>query len=322
MSGNSSITALRPDKLVCEAPELQSFPIEPEQTPAAEQSICDRKQPGLAFEPSSEISSELRQLQKLPLSSRIGCITHKFLGLPFKADPLGEGFDASVDRDPMFRFDAHDCMTMIEHVMALASSSTGESFLDRLTEIRYRSATALYGFRLHFVSADWIPENSKNGFIKEITQTIGRGAVSTVSASIDRRSWVWNSKRLNALQKMQALGPLFVSGKYDAEYVEMDYIPTSAFFMSDPSESADRPNPVDLLPEVSIMLMIDDQKDIDKIGVIVRHMALLFKPKGGEPYIVHGSDRRGEIFEEPFLSYISSQEPYRAGVALFEILEK
>jgi len=320
MGENSSIITLR---LACEEPVYNPFPENNDQKSGiVDRDLCASKSSEFAFDATSGMDSELKALSELPLKSRLACITKRFIGLPYKLDPLGEGIDASVDKDPTFRFDAHDCMTMIEHVMALGSAKSSHSFMDRLTEIRYRSALIAYGFRLHFVSADWIPENTENGFIREITHAIGGDSVKTVSAEIDRSGWISSKKDLNPVQKALALGSLFVTGKYGTEYVTMDYIPTSAFFMSDPDCLATPINPVDLLPEVSLMLMIDDQKDIDRIGVIVRHMALLFNPKGEEPFIVHGSSRRGEIYAESFLTYISSQAPYRAGVALFEILDK
>ena len=317
------ITSINTSDMVCKSPDLQSFPVEPDPELTMEQSICAPARAGLAFEATSEMDGQLMRLSKLPLTERIECIAHKFLGLPYKIDPLGEGPNASVDPDPMYRFDAHDCMTMVEHVIALASAKSSAIFMDHLSKIRYRDAKVSYGSRLHFVSVDWLPENIKNGFVREITHEVGGKAVSSVHAKIDRVRWVWNNTNLKTLEnKLKTLTPLFAAGKNVSEYTEMDYIPISAFFMSDPNYTTDGIDPVELLPEVSLMLMIDDQKDVDRIGVIVRHMALLFKPRGEEPFMVHGSSRRGEIYAESFLDYIASQEPYRAGVAIFEILDK
>ncbi len=308
---------------VLSPPAERSAPVSPRSLPRS--ALCTRPEEADAFVPDSGMDAELAALQRLPLSMRVECISRRFVGLPYRLDPCGEGHGAIVDPDPPFRFDAHDCMTMAEHVLALAFTDTFEHFLGNLQDIRYRGGQACYGCRLHFVSADWMPENERNGFIRDITQRVGGPATRTVEAEIDHLEWIRKRTDLVGDPKIAAFSDFLMLGAAP-QLVTVNYIPIPAFFECHTEFGIMHEEMVARLPEASILLMIDDQEDIDRIGVIVRHMALLFVPRDddggiGEPFIRHGSSRHGEIYDEPLLDYLISQRPYRAGVAILEITD-
>ena len=56
--------------------------------------------------------------RNLPLAERIDRVSESMLGHPYVNDPLGEG--RGVDRDPPVRYDAYDCLTFVEEVLALS----------------------------------------------------------------------------------------------------------------------------------------------------------------------------------------------------------
>ena len=72
-----------------------------------------------------------------------------------------------------------DCMTLVENTTALAWSVkhrlTFGEYASVLKEMRYRNsgnATLDYTDRLHY-TADWIYENEKKGYLKDVTKEIG-----------------------------------------------------------------------------------------------------------------------------------------------------
>ena len=72
-----------------------------------------------------------------------------------------------------------DCMTLVENTTALAWSVkhrlTFDGYASVLKEMRYRNsgnATLDYTDRLHY-TADWIYENEKKGYLKDVTKEIG-----------------------------------------------------------------------------------------------------------------------------------------------------
>lgn len=308
-------------EILLSPPAERSAPVGSRSLPPA--ALCARPEGADAFVPDSGMDAALAALQRLPLAARVECISRRFVGLPYRLDPCGEGHGAIVDPDPPFRFDAHDCMTMAEHVLALAFADSFGDFLGNLQEIRYRGAHVCYGCRLHFLSADWMPENERNGFIRNITQRIGGPATRTVEAEIDHLEWIRKRTDLAGDPKIAAFSDFLMLGAA-AQLVRVNFIPIPAFFECHAEFGIMHEEMIARLPEASILLMIDDQEDIDRIGVIVRHMALLFVPRSadgsiGEPFIRHGSSRHGEIYDEPLLDYLISQRPYRAGVAILEI---
>lgn len=275
-----------------------------------------------------EFSYLLWRLGKMDYIERMNCVSKSLQGSEFVADPLGEGDAGLVDPDPLYDLEAHDCMTYVEHVMALSAGSESFSgFLSELNDIRYYSGMNAFGFRKHFVSADWIPSNASEGRIRDITHNIGEELTESMSIVIDRAGWVLNRNDLSFFQKTSALADLEEIDKDMPEEVTVDYIPISAFFTRRGGRVRPREGIIDELPEVSIALMVRKYESASSIGVMIAHMGLLIVPEledgsRGRPIYSHSSQRCGMVTEEPFLPYILSQEAWRAGVVILEILER
>src|SRR5690606_32543867 len=56
----------------------------------------------------------------MSLPERVDKLSSIFLGSDYVGDPLGEGESGVYDRDPLYRFDAFDCTTYVETVLALS----------------------------------------------------------------------------------------------------------------------------------------------------------------------------------------------------------
>ncbi|PVX50764.1 uncharacterized protein DUF1460 [Balneicella halophila] len=110
-----------------------------------------------------------------PAEDVIEC-AKSFIDVPYKASTLEVGDDFY----PVINFEAFDCTTFVENVLVLASldSLTEDSFVQKLTEFRYRSGKPLgYSSRLHYFS-EWVQVNQDKGLIEDITQKLGGVSVT------------------------------------------------------------------------------------------------------------------------------------------------
>jgi N-acetylmuramoyl-L-alanine amidase-like len=140
---------------------------------------------------NTQIQEELRRIhqQAASLPQRVEAISELFLGVPYKLGALGEGPGGEFDRDPMIRFDAFDCTTFVETVMALALNSDLDRATRTLQKIRYKDGQIGYATRNHFIELDWVPNNVRTGYLRDITSDVaGRDAVK-VHKAISKRRW-------------------------------------------------------------------------------------------------------------------------------------
>ncbi len=114
-----------------------------------------------------------------------------FLGKPYDSSgPLGEGITGLYDRDPLYRFDAFDCTTFVETLIALANSSDKQTFSRVMNEVRYKEGKVSYLNRNHIISQSWIPNNIDNSLIKRSTSYFSDQYLQFGSSIIDLANWL------------------------------------------------------------------------------------------------------------------------------------
>lgn len=188
---------------------------------------------------------------------RFGSLEEKFLGISelfkgaaYGASPLGEGGGA-YDSDPLYRFDTFDCTTFIETVLALASSETKRQFLHHITKIRYLDGKAQFIFRKHFIAADWLEDNQRLGYLKNVTGEINPQSLKTARVSIDKLKW-YQVSHPKELKNFKGAGLSAV------QKVATSYLPTESFFQIQPK---DLPTVKDLTQK---LLQLEKQSIEDK----------------------------------------------------------
>ncbi len=92
------------------------------------------------------------------LSNRIRFFSGQFLGKPYLLGPTGEGYLDTLEPKPLVNTDSLDCVTFIEHVLALSRSATLDSLFGTLQRIRYFDGKIAYRFRKHYFVEDWLGE--------------------------------------------------------------------------------------------------------------------------------------------------------------------
>jgi hypothetical protein len=129
-----------------------------------------------------------QQQAKPDLRQRIAELARKNIGQPYELYLLGEFPYETYDSQPLFNLEKSDCVVFVEHVYAMALSSSWEEFFWMLQRIRYQDGVIGTATRNHYTEADWNVSN--RWLVQDITASLaGTGAVS-YSMQIDRKAFL------------------------------------------------------------------------------------------------------------------------------------
>ena len=132
-----------------------------------------------------EVDAYLRGLHAAEPSfaGRVIDIAQRSVGTPYQGDPLGEGSSGKTDQDPLMDLTRTDCVTFVEQTIALASSVSYVDALVNLQRIRYHGPAVAFEHRNHFMTADWVVNNT---FCRPISAELGVTPVK-VTRTIGRK---------------------------------------------------------------------------------------------------------------------------------------
>ncbi len=203
-----------------------------------------------------------------------------FLGMPYMVSPLGEG--ALPDDGPLIRYDAFDCTTFVETVLA-----NGDT--DCMNQIRYRDGEIGFLTRNHFIECDWLVNNVD--FVQNVSAMYAPTDVRHVV--IDKAEWFRVVHGIDV-----DIAPMTV---------DLEYIPYKYVHLVD----IDKP---------MIVLFVTDKPDFrDKIGtdLAVVHMGF-WLPNG---MLRHASSNRGAVVDVDMAKYMAQRmkDKTNIGIALVEI---
>lgn len=132
-------------------------------------------------------------LKPYGLLERIDFFSRYFLGKPYLAGALGEGFAGEFDQSPLYRDDAFDCLTYVNTVMALAKAHDITHFKSLIKQINYYEGQVRYENRFHFMCQDWNRMNAQQNFVQDITQewldNNNQPVMVWSEALINKRNW-------------------------------------------------------------------------------------------------------------------------------------
>jgi D-alanyl-D-alanine carboxypeptidase/D-alanyl-D-alanine-endopeptidase (penicillin-binding protein 4) len=101
------------------------------------------------------------------LEARLEQISQRFLGRPYLECPLGGGPDLAEEL--RITLEGFDCVTYVEHVVALACSKTLNEFVSKVRRIRYEAGEIDWSRRNHYMT-DWARNNEAEGFFANLTK--------------------------------------------------------------------------------------------------------------------------------------------------------
>ncbi|HHH11103.1 MAG TPA: DUF1460 domain-containing protein, partial [Sorangium sp.] len=135
--------------------------------------------------------------------ARLAAVSALFLGERYQLSPLGEGEDGAVDTDPVVRYDAFDCVTYVEEVMALSWYPTPRQSTRQLQQVRYAHGEISYAHRNHIMMAQWIPQNIAAGFVRDITAQVAPQKVRQARLKLDQAAFESTQGRALVLSPQQ-----------------------------------------------------------------------------------------------------------------------
>lgn len=229
--------------------------------------------------------------------SRVAKTAARFLGVPYKLGPLGEGPGGEYDRGPLMNVKEFDCTTFVEHVMAFALSADAGGVSATLQKIRYKNGVVGYETRNHFTEADWVPNNVAAGFLRDVTREIGGAKTMTASKTVRKAAWYAQKKasdlrgfdgdtaedREARAKRWRALGAGFAD-----QTVSLDYLP-----------AADLPELLASIPSGTVANVVREPRD-DKETMISHQLFIVDGPAG--KLVRHAASKK-EVLDVPALDY-------------------
>ena len=182
----------------------------------------------------------------------------------------------------MIRFDAFDCTTFVETVLADGNK-------DRLNKVRYKDGNVGFLARNHFIETDWLVNNS------DVVQNVSSKYARTEKRHviIDKSNW---------FKTVHGIDVDFAPVAIDIEYVPFKYIY---------DVKIERP--------LVVLFITDNQKIRDTIGtdLAVVHMGF-WLPNG---MLRHASSERGAVVDVNMADYVAQRMKNKEnlGMALVEI---
>lgn len=245
--------------------------------------------------PQQEQAVPLEQFLQLAEGDRLLSVSETFLGVPYVFSPLGEG--EGVDPDPLIRFDAVDCLTFVEQVMAIASTPEPSGLTEHLSAIRYRD-TVDYEARNHLMEADWIPNNVNKGFLVDVTHQYGGDAVMTDFKRLTANTWKSRSSKRLALPETR-----HVQGQFPIHYIPLEKAPPI----------------LAKVPSGTLLMVVREERET--MPTRVTHLGFLIQKK--RLVLRHASKSFGKVVDEDFASFLARNRRYEkwkvVGFSLFQV---
>jgi hypothetical protein len=223
----------------------------------------------------------------------------RFLGITYVLGPLGEGPDGEFDRGPLVNFNGLDCTTFVEEAMATAMGGKGTPDMDLLRRIRYKDGVISYQTRNHFTELDWLPNNIKAGFLRDITAQVAGTRTGVARKTISKKAW-YRAKTLADLKgfageapeqqqarlaRLRALGDSMPDAQASIAYVPL----------------ADLPALLDRIPSGTVVAMVREDRP-DK-PTLVSHQFFIFDGPNGK--IIRHAAFGKQVMDVPAAQYIA-----------------
>jgi hypothetical protein len=239
------------------------------------------------------VQERVAPLKAVPWPQRLAVAAGGFLGSRYLLSPLGEG--EGVDPDPLLRFDAFDCLTLVEESLALGLAADEAGLLPTLSALRYEGAPA-WNHRLHVMESQWLPAQVRRGHLADVTRRYGGAATRRVVKEITARTWEAPLGRSLHLPMED-----WTIGRYPLELI--------------PAAEAVRA----LAAAPSGLVVVVVRPDSPALVTRITHTAILLQTPAG-PALRHASSLRGRVVDEPLQGFLDRARRHGAveGLAVYE----
>ena len=221
------------------------------------------------------------------LTARLEYFSRIMKGTPYKLGPMGESYLDSIENKPLVYMDSVDCVTYLEHALAMAISPNENEIFNTLQKIRYRGGSIGYVNRKHYLLADWVGEGTFARPMKIQGDTV-------VFRTMPKQSF-FKAKKI----------------KYESPDAPMElrYLPYDRAV-----EMASRPYEGPLMVTGVAFVANMDNLDATHTGFVV------FR-NGEKPLLRHAAYKK-QVLELPLVDYLKSRSKAKLpGITLFEFLK-
>lgn len=218
---------------------------------------------------------------------RLEFFSSALIGKPYLLGPMGESYIDSIEPKPLVNLDSVDCVTYVEHALALTRATHEDSIFTTLQQIRYFNGKINYLSRKHYMLVDWVGEG-------KYAKAIRMPGDTTIFRTMPKRDF-FKAKKLNfGLDKNS----------------EINYLPyhKALQWASLPYEGE---------AKVMGVAFIGASEKID-----ATHTGFVVLRTGETPKLRHASSLRKKVVEQPFLEYLQSRKGKLPGVTFFEFVVK
>lgn len=223
------------------------------------------------------------------------------LGRPYVSDPLGEG--GGIDPDPIARYDAFDCLTFTEEVLALALAGDPIQASQIRKDLRYGPENAIsYLNRRHFMELQWIPGVIRDGWLRDATSEYGD--VVLLEKTVTSETWrSWQPRKRFA----------HTDEELPKGQMRLEVLP-----LATAREVANRIRPG------SVVLTV--RTDRPSIPIWVTHVSLVVPDPSGKPQLRHatkiGEGGTRDHSLDWYLQHLESYSNWRVlGISILEPVE-
>ncbi len=218
------------------------------------------------------------------LQARLDFFSQRLKGRPYVLGPLGEGRAADLEKGPLMNLAAFDCVTYIEHVMALAYAANAQDVFDLLQDIRYRKGHVDYRDRNHYFVEDWIRNNAAR------VALLGMPGDTTEMRTMDKKKFFASKGMEYAANNPSTRVP----------YLPMD---KAIAWAKTPWTGADTVLGIGFVANFP--------------GICVTHTGFVIARKGQLPVLRHASQLQKQTTEQPLAEYLESRKGKSPGALLF-----
>ncbi|HLL81997.1 MAG TPA: N-acetylmuramoyl-L-alanine amidase-like domain-containing protein [Longimicrobium sp.] len=232
------------------------------------------------------------------LPERLVEASRRFLNTPYVISPLGEGHGR--DPDPTVRYDAVDCLTFVEQTVALALAHRPEEVTPLLQELRY-GREPRYEDRNHLMEAQWLPNNLRKGFLRDVTQDYGGRDTVRVSKRLTPAAW-----QSNLGKALELPADKRVVGEFALDIIPLDKV----------VEKAPR------IPTGTILVVV--REDAPFRVTRITHLGFIIQKEDGRTYLRHAAMSVFQrVVDEELGHFIGRNVKYDkwrvSGVSLYEV---
>ena len=226
------------------------------------------------------------------MDARLEYFSRKLMGVPYKLGPMGESYLDSIEQGPLVYLDSVDCVTYLEHALALTLAKSEKEIFEVLQKIRYKDGVIDYSHRKHYLLADWASD-------KKFVRMVDMPGDTVVAKTIGKNEF-FKKKKLKYL----------VDGKEAADpVVELRYLPYDKA-LEWAGKVYEGPMKVLGIGLVAPMEKLD-----------ATHTGFMVLTPGELPMMRHAAYKK-QVLEIPFRDYLKGRSKEKVpGVSFFEFVK-